>query len=592
MLLAGSLFAEDGRLAAPFLSDPDARTYLFTIPAERGKIVDRHGKAFARNREVQRAALLMNKLTDSQDKTGAVKAGLGVLKERSISGSLLTNIDEERLGKHWDEREYLPLPYTDFLNSTEIANLRKSPRAGALMLQNEWVREYPQKRIACHLIGYVAREAPAPSGPVLPYEPLFAPVHGAVGLERALNKELSGQEGVLCVMFRNNGETREDQVLRPPQPGATVTLSIDRNVQNIAEDTLAAYGRPGAIAIVHVATGDVLALASNPGFDLSEFSPSISADRLAYLQKRWGQPFFGRAHSGQYPPGSIFKPIVALSGLSRGAVGPRTRLSCGPSLMIAGREFHNWDSTAWGYYDVRDALMRSNNTWFYRVGLRIGGPNIMKDARYFGLGQKPDLPLDNLAAGTLPTKFTGDRLTANLAIGQGPILVSPLQMAVAMAGLANKTSIPKARLVTQIEYGPPGEPQVITTPIEFTRLPYRHYDMTAVRDGMWRVVHSYYGTGKKAAIKDLTLFGKTGTAEWIQQRRKRHLAWFSGWAGDGGQTIAYAALLEGRPGEILYGGKVVAPMMKGFLTRMFADPDNLPAAPELKPIIHPTPKLK
>jgi len=439
-----------------------------------------------------------------------------------------------------------------------------------------FLRDYPAGESACHVTGYVS-----PQDPRKMEEPLWPLVSGRSGLEKTRDSDLTGQDGLLSVVYPPDGAPPRKQVVRAPVPGKTLVVSLNAKMQKLADQLLAKGGRPGAFVVMDALTGEVLVLVSRPGFDPNQFVPSISADAFAKLSQDPAQPFFPRAYAGNFPPGSVFKPMVALAALQGGA---SAYYQCGPSLTIAGREFKNWSKDDYGTFDVRAALMRSCNTWFYQAALDTGGANILSTARAFGIGQKPALELEGVSAGFLPEKETSPHGLANLSIGQGQTLVSPLQMAVAMCGFANGYFLPNPHLVRQVQTAAE-HPEVLeaasTEP--GSRFQYPAFQTQRVRDGMKAVANDARGTGFAAHLDWPLLFGKTGTAQWSKDGAARTLAWFTGFVEAREPFMAFAIMCEGAPGESISGGKEMAPLAGEFFKTVYGDPDTYRVTVPVRP---------
>lgn len=580
------------QLKAPLLTDPDARTFLFSIPAPRGLIVDRNGEVLARNRIIKRAAVLLEEVEiEDRDELAHYILDTATLVDAE-QDVLLGNLDYDAIHDHLEQRPLLPLTISNPLTDEQVTALQESELGHALQIQTEYSREYPLGKTASHVIGFVTRNEPRPFGPILPQEPLWPRVAGREGVEFTLNNTLSGQDGILSVLFDQDGEVRKEQIIRKPRPGETLVLTLNIKMQQLAEEILAKHGRPGAVVAMDSATGDILALASYPSFDLSQFVDGISAQDFAAIQKEPGDPFFPRAFAGQYPPGSTYKPIVSLAGLHLGPIrGAVTLYACGPSLDISGRTFHNWNSTETGYYDVRQALMRSTNTWFYQAGINTGSGPILETSRQFGLGSAPRVPLENVATGNVPEKVVGNRAIANLSIGQGSLLVSPLQMAIAMSGISNGSYLAAPRLVLQTQSPPPNEHVTVVNPaVRASSLPYNSSDMRLVHQGMWGVVNAARGTGGRAGMDWPQVYGKTGTAQWTKDGEERTLSWFTGFVNAFNPRIAFAVVCEGGKGESLSGGKVAAPMAGEFLKTVYKSSSTytveVPDRPRSLPVVY------
>ena len=330
-------------------------------------------------------------------------------------------------------------------------------------------------------------------------------------------------------------------------------------------------------------------MASRPGFDLNDFIPFITTDKYAQLRDDPGKPLFARAYQGAYPPASTFKPIVAVTALSNREVYKNTLIDCPAKIKIGNHWFNNWSKTPEGPINVKRAIARSCNPWFYKVGMQTGPTAFLSVARRLGFGSKTLLPLTGETAGLIPTHewmrenhgrklMDGD--TANLSIGQGVMLASPLQVAQAMAGIANGGALPKLRLVRQVQ-DVTGRVLVSNQPERRNFLNLDPEAVSVVQEGMMQVVHAGYGTGKRGSLSYTILCGKTGTAQWGPKSKEQRLAWFSGFFPLENPRYAFAALYEGKPHETLSGGRKAAPMVRAFFEHFKKD---------IKKAISPPPK--
>jgi len=546
---------------APILSNTEAETGLFTVPAPRGLIVDRNGEALALNEVHQKTSLRL----------AAVEANSleqAVLEVRESHPDLAVSITSD-LTSHWENRRLIPYE----LGVDDL------PPADSKLLTStsEYRRKYPHQNAGSHLLGYISRETPKLDGPVHSQEPLWPLMKGRAGVEQAFDNQLRGQDGMVSLVFNEEGFITHRQIVEPATPGKTVVLSISLPMQKLAEQLLAEGGRPGALVAMDAATGDVLAAASFPDYNPNEFVPAISQERYQALSNQADSPFYARAWAGQYPPGSIFKPIVALGALKSNDIsGLNTICPCPTSYEIAGREFRNWSDKNEGMMDVRAALMRSCNTWFFQVAEKSGAEPFITAAHDFGLGTSPVFPLEGTAAGRVPTVAgNGIQAAANLSIGQGDLLVSPLQMAVAMSGIANGNYIPQPRLVLQIQEPPPSQSVQMAFPTARKELVgYTGSDLLRVRQGMWGVVNHPNGTGTAAKTEWPQVLGKTGTAQWSKGGSQRPLVWFAGYVNSRAPQIAFVVMLEGDADEQIFGGSTAAPVIGKFLRTVYADPQQ------------------
>jgi penicillin-binding protein 2 len=321
--------------------------------------------------------------------------------------------------------------------------------------------------------------------------------------------------------------------------------------------------------IVDPNTGDILAMASWPTFDPNSFVPSISAEKFKALQDDPDIPLLPRAFRSSYPPGSTFKIAVGIAALETGAVGPEDRYECVPAIEIGNLTFHNWKKGDRGALNFVQALTESCDTWFYQVGIKTGAEPIIDWALKLGFGAKCGIPLRGEAEGRVPNdeymKAThGRRLLngdiANLSIGQGDTQVTPLQMAQAMAIVANGGTLYQARLVQQVQTL---DDQIVTAYQVRAKktLELSSRTLDELRTGMIDAVNSAGGTGHAASLDNVEVAGKTGTAQWGPKNKERTAAWFGGFLPANQPQYAFAALYEGDVGSKVHGGSASAPMI-------------------------------
>ncbi len=554
---------------APLLTEPDRAPHYFTLPAPRGQILDCEGRPLARTTTVQRLAwsipVAPGETADSfvsevQKRWPALAAALPMAQKPS----------EEAVREHFAHRRQLPLLVSD-------AILRDGAAGQALPEGIEWRveyrREYPERTTAAHVVGYVTNDGPPLRGPLRSGEALWMPVKGRNGLEATFDEQLSGKPGLVLLMTDTARGRTETRVVTPPQPGSDVVTTLRLEVQRTAETALAASNRPGAVVVMDASTGNVLALASSPTFDPNAFARGIGEAEFAALAEDARHPLLHRAVSSQYPPGSVFKTVVALAGLTEGTLDPEACVYAGADVVIDGRPFHNWTSKEEGWFDLRAAMTRSCNTYFYQVAQDIGDGAILRAARVLGFGAEPAVPLPGVAAGSLPKAGLPPQGIANLAIGQGEVLASPLQVAGAMATLANSRCRPRPRLVAQVQ----SQEQQVTkafAPVREALLLNPDSQLRHLRVAMNGVVNHRYGTAGRARQENVRIFGKTGTAQWSTGGAAANAVWFAGFVLDTEPPLAFAVVLEGRPEETILAGSTAVPVAGDILSRTLAARDT------------------
>lgn len=562
----------------------DARAITLAIPAPRGMILDRSGQPLAQSRMAWQLGLQYQQF-EKADRQFVVDWGRArIEKAKALVPGVKEPTDDE-LWSHYRERRWLPLLISSHLDQTEKQKI-ESGLASGLVLHPVYQRYYPGGALAAHIVGYTGSVGKLPTGPINFNEPLFEESEGRSGLELLFNRELTGQPGMKKLLYDENGRKFPEEQPKRPRPGGNVVTTLNLDWQKHAEKVLAQKARRGAFVLIDVNTGEVLVMASRPSFDLNEWIPGIPAARLEELEKDPGKPLYGRAFQSKYPPGSCFKPIVALTALDQGEIDANDTIYCPGSLTLGGHTFHNHNKKAAGDINVVQALASSNNIWFGKVGMRLGANAFLNTARRFGFGEKTGLPLVGETAGLVPTndwmmavhkRRFKDGDAFNMSIGQGALEVSPLQVAQAMAGIANGGVLPKLHLVNQVQ-DPYGRVIKQAVPERRNWLGIDEKAIETTREGMRMVVEG--GTGRSAGISYAELCGKTGTAQWITSP-KTNLAWFAGFMPFDQPRFAFAAVYEGRPGENPSGGKNAAPIVKSFFE---------PLKDEIKEIIAPAPK--
>lgn len=567
---------------ASIFTRKDARTITLSIPAPRGPILDRTGAAFAQSRVAWQLGLQYEQF-EKADRAFVVEWGrTRIAKAKTLVPSASEPTDDE-LWDHYQNRRWLPLLISSHLGDEDRKKIEPSLSKG-LILHPVYQRYYPGKSLAAHIIGYTGSVGKLPTGPINFNEPMWEEQEGRSGFESIFNQQLTGQPGMKRMLYDENGRELLKEQVKRPRPGGAVVTTLNKAWQEHAEDVLRSKVRRGAFVLIDVNTGEVLVMASRPSFDLNGFVPGISDKDFKALNDDPGKPLVGRAFQSAYPPGSSFKPFVALTALNNGEVGENTEIYCAGAITLGGHTFHNHNKRSAGSINVKQALATSNNIWFGQIGMRLGAPAFLGVARQFGFGETTGLDLVGEKPGLVPTSEWMQRVhnrrfkdgdDFNLSIGQGSLEVTPLQVAQGMAGIANGGVLPKLHLVMQVQ-DPYGRVIKQAEPERRKWLGMKEEAIKVVRKGMRDVVD--HGTGRSAGVSFAELCGKTGTAQW---NATANLAWFGGFLPYDEPRFAFAAVYEGRPGENPSGGKNAAPIVSAFFE---------PLKDEFKEIIAPAPK--
>ena len=574
--------AADGSISAR----KDARTITQKIPAPRGMIVDREGEPLAQNQVAYQVALQFRQFenADREFVISWARARLDSLP--ALVKNVFIKTDEE-LYDHYRHRRWLPLLATSQISEKEARSIESRLTSG-LVLNPLYCRFYPHGEIAAHMIGYTGSVGKLPTGPINFNEPLWEESEGRAGFEKIYNAQLTGDDGMKKLLFDESGNKLLEEQVKRPRPGGTLVTTLDLKWQLLAEKTLRAGCKRGAFVVIDVVTGEVLVMASRPSFDLNSFIPGINDTDFKALEADPSTPLYGRAFQSAYPPASSYKPIVALAALNNGTVTENSTIYCPAAITIGRTEFKNWSKTPEGSINVKRALARSCNTWFYQVGIDTGPASFLNISRRLGFGARSGLPLIGETTGIVPSdeymlKFHKRRIldgdTANMSIGQGDLLASPLQVAQAMAGIANGDIVPKLKLIRQIQ-DTRGRVVQISNPERKEWLGLDPKAVAIVREGMSDVVNGGGGTGRSAALSYTTLCGKTGTAQWGPKSKNQRLAWFAGFLPEDNPRYSFAVLYEGRPGETVSGGRMAAPMVKKFFEGIKDDIKDTIAPPK------------
>jgi penicillin-binding protein 2 len=556
---------------ASIFTQKNARTMTLSIPAPRGLILDRNGYPLAQTKVAYRLALDFANVGMDAASEVVVAWARSKLAEANALLEGEYSISEKLIVDYYEHRRWIPRAISKVFDEEKAKSLEGSLPEG-LSLMPVYLRHYPEMSLAAHLIGYVGTKTRLPGGPINDGDPLFSSVEGKGGFENVFNDELSGVPGLKKMIFDGEGKMVLEEWLKRPQPGGTVVTTLDLNWQRHAEEVLRKGCKRGALVVLDVRSGDVLVMASRPTFDLNAFIPGISQTEYDKLRNDPAKPLFARAFQAQYPPASTFKPVVGLAAISTGAIRANEKINSPYKIRIGNTFFHNHSKGDQGFIDVKRALAKSVNPWFYQVGIKTGPQTFLSAARRLGFGSRTDLPLYGETAGLVPTpediqkaegRRTSDGDTASLSIGQGMLLASPLQVAQSMAGIANGKSLMELQLVKQIQDFH-GRVVVAPSPKVRNELSFDPDAVAAVHEGMMQVVHSGFGTGTFASLKFTIMCGKTGTAQWGAKSKNQNLAWFSGFFPLENPRYAFAVIYEGVPGESISGGRKAAPMVRDF----------------------------
>ena len=484
-----------------------------------------------------------------------------------------------RILQHINLRPALPITIFRDLTTVEMANaVEVTPEIGGMEIKTIPKRYYPSEKTACHLIGYVGLEDPGSAEDRTDYSYYLPDWTGRDGIEKAYDKTvtcgpqplrgLRGIPGNEIVRINNMGFVHETiGTPVPRQNGNDLVLTINWGAQSTAEKLLAE--RVGAFVLLDASTGAVLAMVSSPGFDPQSFVPKIKADDWKNLVNDPQKPLFNRATFGEYTPGSIIKPIIAMAALENG-FKPNEKIKCDGSMSIGNASINcwSWKNGGHGDVDMIYGLEQSCNVYFMTQGRKLGFDKIRDIMESAGFGRKTGFCLPE-RAGQLPSmekKFEsyGEKWTVYdtclISIGQGIILLTPLQAALYVSAIANGGTLWKPYLLQEVR-DTHGNTLFLQEKPEMTgELDVKKENLDIIREGMYLVINAEKGTAKKAANSRITLSGKTGTAEIGPKNNRKTNTWFIGFGQRNDKLYGFAVIVQ----EGVSGGSTCAPIVSKF----------------------------
>jgi len=555
------------------------RVRSIDIAAPRGNIYDSKGREIVTNRPSFNVVWIResNKINDEWLKrlTRLLKQDSATLLEkiRKMAGTpghipvrLAEDIDWETVARIENNRMYLP----------------------EIKIEVVPLRIYHYGNLASHLIGYMgeinkteldkADKAIYRGGDLI----------GKMGLERLREEDLRGEKGSNNMEVNALGFEQQNLKDIEPKPGRDLYLTIDVDLQKIAEEEMAAKNWAGAVVAMEANTGRLLAVASAPQLHLDEFVGGISQKAWQAMLDNPLHPLINKVVQGQYPPGSTYKPVTAFAGLAEGVVTPDTPVFCPGSMRFGNRTYRCWKRGGHGTVTLKRALAESCDVYFYTVGLKLGVDRLARYARMFGLGERTGVEMEHEKSGIVPSSEWKKKRynvkwhegeTLSIAIGQGYDLTTPLQVAQMTAVIANGGTLYKPAVVEKVIDADGGEVNVFQ-PEVISRIPGQGRNLKLVREGMVEAVNSRRGTGREAQIDEqhgIIVGGKTGTAQVVRLAQYMHLkeedipyeyrdhAWFTCFAPAANPEIVVTVLVE----HGLHGGTASAPIAAKILNRYF-----------------------
>ena len=504
---------------------------VIPVQASRGGIYDREGKVLAKDEISFDLVIIPQEVSD-------IDLTLKRLSE-------ITGTKKKELKKNYRRNYRLPFVPVQVAQNLKVEDAfrieeKLSNVAGALIFSSPR-RIYPNDDVASHVIGYIGKIAAPELKRLKAYGYSIKDLVGKSGVEKYYDSYLQGEDGGIQIEVDSRSKEVSRLGFKEPRRGRDITLTIDLGLQRFID--MLFKDKNGAFIVMEAKTGRILGLVSSPEFDPNAFTFGSNRDRARILtDKRY--PLLDRAISCTYPPGSTFKVVVATAGIATGAITKATTFMCKGIFFVGKRGFKCWKRSGHGYQNIIDALTHSCNVFFYNLGKALGAEELHRYALAFGLGTTTGIDLPSEAKGIAPGPFwkrfvlkkpwyEGD--TINYSIGQGYLLITPIQMLRVITIIANEGYCPQPFIVEEIE----GR-KVSRKRDYITRFKPGVFEL--VKEGLFNVVNSPTGSGQRAKVKDLSISGKTGTAQ-PGTKGDTH-AWFMGYLPSDNPKISFVVFVE------------------------------------------------
>jgi len=562
----------------------------------RGLITDRHGNVLVDNQPSFDIVFIPDKNRD-------LKVVAGRLQSLYREQSLQFTEDFSRLS---EEKTYAPIRLDKNVDVKKLALVEtRSLDLPGVGIDVVPTRQYLYGEMMAHLIGYVGEISDIELEKETSQGYRAGDIIGKYGIEKYFDPYLDGESGAEEVEVNAHGKKIRSLRKVDPTQGHHLHLTIDASLQQSAWDAF--EGRPGAAVVMDTRTGEVLALVSSPSFDPNLFNGGISHREWQKLSTNPFHPMENRAISGQYPPGSTYKLIVAAAALEEKIITPETSVFCDGTFQLGNRVFRCWQKKGHGRVNLHRAIVESCDVYFYNLGKQLGVDKIAYYARAFGFGAPTGLTLAREKGGIVPTKAwklsktrqswqAGE--TISISIGQGFNLVTPMQLASFYSALANGGILYRPRLVSRID-GPDGKVVWTSIPEKKTRIPISRKNLEILNRALWGVVNENGGTGYALRRAEKDVCGKTGTSQVVglpMDERARRAKILSGAYRDHALFVCFApynspeivvsVILENAG----HGGSAAGPIARKVIDAYFANQKSLLQNPSFR--IQPRPPAK
>jgi penicillin-binding protein 2 len=537
------------------------------IPGHRGRIYSADNHLLADNAPTYEIIFHLAEMRQPGRRSKTVKHILESAARLAKAIKREDSLTKEKIVHHMNYQPGLGMTIFKNLSESELAAASElAPPIQGMEISPTPARIYPEGKSACHAIGYVGKENPKDEKDRKDYFYFVAGQTGKRGAEKQFNDYLKGEAGYSIVRVDHLGYIHEVLESLDSKHGKDVILTINWKAQKIAEKLMS--GKKGAFVLLNANNGNVLAIVSVPEYNLKSFVPILEKKTWNQLQADKDRPLMNRATNGTYTPGSIMKPIVAMALLENGT-NYADKIDCDGKTYIGNARIRCWSWRKGGHGEVNliDAIKVSCNDYFIENGSKLGLEKIAETMESAGIGEKTGFELPE-SSGTLPSRKKKKQIfktdwntydTGILSIGQGIVLVTPLQVAVYTAALANGGTIWTPHILKEIK-NQDGKVVEKTEPKKKGKLKVSPANLRIVRNGMWQAVNASDGSAKTARNKYITLFGKTGTAE-VGPRSNRYTnTWFIAFGKHKKKLYAIVVFVE----KGASGGRTCAPIASKF----------------------------
>jgi penicillin-binding protein 2 len=554
------------------------RVRIQSIAAPRGHIVDRFSREIVTNRPSFNVALIRE---DSIDLEDVIKRLAPVLDEE-------IEVLWERIRAGSADPPHLPITLKEDIDWQTLAYLENNKyKFSGIRIEVQPVRTYHYDDLAANTIGYIgsiSRKELQADGEQR-YE--GSDLVGKRGLEKLFEPYLRGEKGSRSTEVNARGFEQQQLQVVNPLPGNDIRLTLDAELQKVAEQFMAIGDKAGAVVVLEVKTGKVLAAVSTPPIHLEHFIGGISHKNWQALLDNPRHPLINKVVQASYPPGSTYKVVTALAGLDTQVIDTNTEFYCPGYHRFGNRVYRCWKRGGHGMVNLKQAIAQSCDVYFYQVGQRVGVDRLAHYARILGLGEKTGVQMEHEKSGLVPTQDWKKQVknekwhegeTLSIAIGQGFNLVTPLQLCVMTATVANGGRHFRPQIIESI-VTPDGRVVKSFSPELVNELsPREQAYVDIIKEGLLEVVHGKRGTARGVRIEGLKIAGKTGTAQVVRIARYKGLAdedipyhlrdhaWFTCYAPADDPEIAVTVLVE----HGLHGSSGAGPIARYVLKKYFS----------------------